>query len=702
MNFRLALLPSLLASFVLPAFAQNTAPNSTDSVLPEVSVSAAAESSYRVKRSATATKTDTPLLDTPQAITVISKELLRDQGMQSMADVIRYVPGIVTAQGEGNRDTAVFRGNSSTADFYIDGIRDDVQYYRDFYNIESVEAMKGSNAMIFGRGGSGGVINRVSKQAQWKHIGAASMTLGSWNNRRLSVDVGAPVDSTLAVRVNAMLENSDSYRQGGHLERSGINPTLAWRAGKSTSVTLGYEHFKDERVTDRGIPSFQGKPIHTDPSTFFGNPDLSSTWSKVDAFSALIEHDFENGLSLRNRTRAASYDKFYQNVFPGAVNAAGSMVTLQAYNNATQRNNVFNQTDLMFALNTGAIRHQLVAGMELGRQVSDNLRNTGYFLSVGPNATTMSVPVSQASTNVAATFRQSASDANNHGVATTASLYLQDQIEITPQWLAVAGLRHDRFVVDFTNNRSGANIEVTDTPLSPRLGLVFKPAAALSLYASYSLAYAPRAGDQMSSLTANNKAFDPEEFKNLELGAKWDLLPTLSASAALYRLDRSNVAITDPKDVSKTILVDGQRSQGLELGLTGKLTRDWSIMGGYAYQDAKITRAQSASVKAGASVAQVPTHSASLWNRYDFNTSWGAGLGLVYRGAIYPSTDNTVTVPGFSRVDAALYYTVSKMLSLQLNVENLLDKKYYASANSNNNITPGSPRGVRLGLNASF
>lgn len=701
MNLRLAVLPSLLASVVLPVFAQNVAP-STDSVLPEVSVSAAPESNYRVKRSVTATKTDTLLLDTPQAITVISKELMRDQAMQSMADVIRYVPGIVTAQGEGNRDTAVFRGNSSTADFYIDGIRDDVQYYRDFYNIESVEAMKGSNAMIFGRGGSGGVINRVSKQPEWKRIGAASLTLGSWNNRRLSVDVGTPVDSALAVRVNAMLENSDSYRQGGHLERSGINPTLGWRAGSNTSVSLSYEHFKDERVADRGIPSYQGKPLDTDPSTFFGNPELSPTWSKVDAFSALIEHDFNIGLSLRNRTRAASYDKFYQNVFPGAVNAAGTMVALQGYNNATQRDNVFNQTDLMFALNTGTIRHQLVAGMELGRQVTDNFRNTAYFLSAGTNATSINVPLSQPRSAATVTFKQSASDANNHGVADTASLYLQDQIEFSPQWLMVAGLRRDRFAVDFTNNRNATKIEVSDTPVSPRLGLVFKPAAALSLYASYSLAYAPRAGDQMSSLTASNKAFDPEEFKNLELGAKWDIAAGLSASAAVYRLDRSNVAITDPLDNSKTMLVDGQRSQGVELGIQGKVTRDWSIMGGYAYQDAKITRAQSSSIKAGASLAQVPVHSASLWNRYEFNPVWGGGLGLVYRGAIYPSTDNLVSLPGFSRVDAALYYAFSKTLNLQLNVENLLDKKYYASANSNNNITPGSPRAIKLGLNASF
>ena len=702
MNLRLCILPALLSSVVFPVFAANNMEVEPEAVMSEVVIAGTAESNYGIKHSRTATKADTLLRDTPQAITVITKELMRDQAMQSMADVIRYVPGIVTAQGEGNRDTAVFRGNSSTADFYIDGIRDDVQYYRDFYNIESVEALKGANAMIFGRGGSGGVINRVSKQADWSGIREASLTLGSWGNRRLSTDLNAEIDAKLAVRVNAMLEDTDSYRQGVHVKRSGINPSLAWRLGANTKVSVAYEHFKDERVADRGVPSYQGKPLETDPSSFFGMATLSPTWSKVDAFSALVDHDFGHGWTLRNRTRLASYDKFYQNVYPGAVNAAGTMLALQAYNNATQRDNLFNQTDLMFSLNTGEIRHQLVAGLELGRQVTDNFRNTGYFLSVGPSATSINVPLSNPTTAAAVTFKQSASDANNHGVATTGSVYLQDQITFTPQWLAIVGLRRDRFAVDFTNNRSHENIQVTDTPISPRLGLVFKPVNAVSLYASYSLAFAPRAGDQMSSLSASNKAFDPEKFTNLELGAKWDVLPNLAASAALYQLDRSNVAIANPLDITQTILVDGQRSKGLELGVSGMITRDWSIIGGYAYQDAKITKTQSAAIKAGARLAQVPVHSASLWNRYDFSPTWGAGLGLVYRGKIYTSTDNSVALPGFARVDTALYYTVNKNLNVQLNVENVFDKKYYASANSNNNITPGAPLGLRVGLNAKF
>lgn len=703
---RLALAATLNSAIAASALAQTPAdldrPLKESITLQEVKVIGTAERGYAVKASATATKTDTLLIDTPQSITIVTKELMRDQAMQSMADVIRYVPGIVPSQGEGNRDTAIFRGNSSTSDFYLDGIRDDVQYFRDFYNIDSVEALKGSNAMIFGRGGSGGVINRVSKQPQWSPVREASLTLGSWNNRRVTADVGQVINSSAAFRVNGVYENSQSYREHFKLQRKGINPTLALRAGPNTSVVLGYEHFEDRRVADRGIPSFQGKPLDTDPSTFFGSPGQSPTMVNVDAFSALIEHDLGNGALLRNRTRYADYDKFYQNVFPGAVNPAGTLVALSAYNNATERTNLFNQTDLSFAFNTGSIKHKLSTGLELGRQVTDNLRNTGFFLTVGPATSSVLVPTANPLTDLPVTFKPSATDANNHGKATVASVYLQDQIEFSPQWQAIAGLRYDRFKVDFLNNRTGAVVSSTDTPVSPRVGLVYKPMASVSVYGSYSLAFVPRAGDQLSSLTASNKAFDPEQFKNRELGVKWDINPSLAATAAIYRLDRSNVAITDPLDPTKSILVDGQRSKGVELGISGNLSRDWSVMGGYAYQDAKITQTQSPTIRAGATLSQVPSHTFSLWNQYDFNPAWGAAVGILYRSSIFASLANTVTLPAFTRLDGAVYYGLNKNLKLQVNVENLFDKKYYAAANSNDNITPGAPRAIKLALHATF
>ena len=666
--------------------------------MQEVKVIGTAEANYTVKSSSTATKTDTLLRDTPQAITVITKELMRDQNMQSLHDVVRYVPGIVTAQGEGNRDTAVFRGNSSTGDFYVDGIRDDVQYFRDFYNIESVEALKGSNAMIFGRGGSGGVINRVTKQPGWTPVREASLTLGSWDSRRATADVGQAISENVAFRVNAMVEKSDSYRDGVTVERAGINPTLAIRAGANTSVVLGYEHFRDDRVADRGVPSFNGRPLRTDPSQYFGNQELSPVWVRVDAFTAVVDHDFGNGLSLRNRTRYADYDKFYQNIYASeAANAsAAGKVKLGAYNNATQRTNLFNQTDLFYSLNTGSVKHKLVAGFEFGRQETDNLRQTGIISN-----TNAIVPLSNPRVAVPVPFANSGSDAFNHGVATVASVYLQDQIELSPQWQVIAGVRYDRFDVDFEskNPNTAGKFDVRDTPVSPRLGLVYKPFEALSLYGSYSIAYVPRAGDQLGSLTANTSTFDPEKFKNMELGAKWDIRPDLAASVAVYKLDRSNVITLAPNGTDQ-ILVDGQTTKGVELSLSGKVNAAWSVMGGYAYQDAKL--ADINKTLNGAFLANVPKHTFSLWNRYDLDSQWGMGMGLSYRDSIYAAVDNKVALPAYTRVDVALFYKVSKNLQLQANMENLLNKEYWASANGNNNITPGSPRALRVTMNAKF
>jgi catecholate siderophore receptor len=563
----------MLAAAVVgsPAAYAQTALAPAPATLQEVKIVGAAERGYDVKSTSTATKTDTLLRDTPQAITVVPRELIQDQAMQSIADVIRYVPGVVTAQGEGNRDTAVFRGNSSTGDFFVDGIRDDVQYYRDLYNIESVEVLKGPNAMIFGRGGSGGVINRVTRQPEWSTIREGSLTLGSWDHRRATADIGQAVNDQVAVRVNAMVEDSGSYRNDVFIKRKGINPTVAIRAGANTSVVLGYEHFRDDRTADRGITAFNGAPVDVDPSTFFGSAGLSPTWARVDAFTASIEHDLGNGALLRNRTRFADYDKFYQNVFASTVATVVNGVptlNLGAYNNATQRTNLFNQTDLTFSVNAGGIKHKLATGLEFGRQQTDNFRNTGFFTGVGANATAFPAAVANPVFNGPITFRQNATDANNRGTATVASVYLQDQLEFSRQWQAIAGLRYDRFNVDFTNKRDNSKFDITDNKVSPRVGLVYKPLEAVSIYGSYSLAFVPRAGDQLASLTATTSAFEPEKFKNLEVGAKWDIRPNLSATAAVYRLDRKNVVVADPADPARSILVpDGQRTKGVELSL---------------------------------------------------------------------------------------------------------------------------------------
>jgi catecholate siderophore receptor len=708
-------LPSLLGIATIMASVLAAAQNAPDpaaasappKTLPKVVVSADQPEGYKADVSASL-RTDTLLRDEPASVTVVTRKSIDDQNMQNLADVVRYVPGIGIAQGEGNRDNPVFRGSSSSSDLFIDGMRDDIEYYRDLYNIERVEALKGPNGMLFGRGGVGGVINRVSKQAGFDTFRSATLQGGSYSNGRVSLDLNQPFSDSVALRLNTMYENSDTYRDDVSLERYGINPTMTLRTSEDTRITFGAEYFHDERTADRGVSSFAGRPLETDPSEFFGDPAQSETHSTVKAISALFEHQFSDRLTLRNRTRYADYDKFYQNVYPGVVNAAGTDVQILAYNNAMQRDNLFNQTDLLFSLESGALKHSLLAGVELGRQVTDNFRNTGFFDTISPTTTSINVPLSDPRTTLPVSFRQSATDADNHGVAKIAAAYVQDQIEFSPHWLATLGLRYDNFQVDFDNHRSGATFSSDDGLLSPRAGIIFKPIEPVSLYASYSLSYQPRAGAQLSSLNLTNEALDPEEFTNYEVGAKWDFLPGLAFTAALYNLERTNVAIADPLDPTRSILIDGQRVKGIELGIAGNITQAWSVMGAYAYQDGEVLNNQSATVLKGARLAALPENTFSLWNRYDINPMWGVGLGLIYRDTVLAATENlatpavNVTLPSYTRVDAAVFFTLNARLRAQLNVENLFDEEYFASANSNTNITPGSPLAARVSVIATF
>jgi catecholate siderophore receptor len=652
---------------------------------------------YDARRSSTATRTDTPLIDVPQSVTVVTDKLIADQGIESMAEAVRYVPGVTMGQGEGNRDQPTIRGNNTTADFFVDGVRDDAQHFRDVYNVERLEVLKGPNAMIFGRGGGGGVINRVTKQANWNPVQEFSIEGGSFSKARATIDVGQGVNEQFAVRLNGLYEDSESYRDDVELKRYGVNPTASIALGDNTVVQLGYEYFSDERTADRGVPSYLGRPLKVDESTFVGDPDLSHSDAYVNAFSALVEHE-TGALTIRNRTRYADYDKYYQNVFPGAVTAAGDAVSISAYNNRNDRTNLFNQTDLIWRLEAGGMRHTVLAGVELGRQRSDNFRNTGFFNNT---ATTFTTPLTNPTISVPITFRQSATDGDNHVETDIAAVYVQDQVEFSSAWQAVLGLRYENFSLDFSNHRTGEELSRDDDLVSPRAGLIFKPVEDVSLYASYSVSYLPSSGDQFSSLTATTKTLEPEKFTNYEVGAKWDVRESLALSAAVFDLERTNTSAPDPNNPARIVQTGSQRTRGAELEASGALTRGWSVMGGYAYQDAEITDRTTAA-PAGATIPLTPRHTFSLWNRYDFTERWGVGLGVIYQDDMYAGIDNTVTLPSFTRVDAAAYFGFSERLRVQLNVENLLDKEYSVTAHSNNNITPGSPLAVTVGLRGSF
>jgi catecholate siderophore receptor len=412
----------------------------------------------------------------------------------------------------------------------------------------------------------------------------------------------------------------------------------------------------------------------------------------------MIEHIFDNGITLRNRTRYADYDKYYQNVFASSALRNDGTIGVSAYRDETDRENLINQTDLTYDLQLGGVQHKLLAGMEIGKQDTDNARLTPTG-GEGLGNVTLDDPIFRGPVAFDTYSR------NRKSEAEFTAFYLQDQIVLSPMWELVLGLRHDKFEVDHTNLLSGENFDTTDNKLSPRAGLIFKPLQNLSLYASYSKTFAPRAGDQLSDLTLVSSDFAPEKFINHEIGAKYDITPDFSVTAAIYKLERENVAVANPLDPLETILVDGQETKGFEMGLSGKVTSKWSVFGGYAYQDGEISKDQGTTILKGADLAQTPEHTFSLWNRYDFNDTWGAAIGVISRSDMYaavPTITTSTTLAGYTRYDAAIYGKLSENLRLQVNLENLTNKEYALSAHNNNNIVPGSPFTGRATLTYNF
>src|SRR6478672_3577873 len=292
---------------------------------------------YLATSTSVATKTNTPLINIPQSITVVTKDFIRDQGFSSLTDVTRYVPGVAVHQGEGNRDELVIRGVDSSANFFVNGFRDDVQYFRDLYNAQSIEILRGPAALTFGRGAGGGLLNRTLKEADGVRRYEATAQTGSWGDRRVTLDAGQAINENVAARLNVFYEGADGFRDFNHLERYGFNPTVTLKPDDNTKVKLSYEYFHDERTADRGNPS-QGLPggaTRFNPTapfapngnfqTFFGSPSLNTAQTTVQTGMAIIEHDFENGLTVRNGTYAADYKKFYQNVYPANGPLAGAV-----------------------------------------------------------------------------------------------------------------------------------------------------------------------------------------------------------------------------------------------------------------------------------------------------------------------------------------------------------------------------------------
>jgi len=654
---------------------------------------------YFAAGTSVATKTSTSIMDVPGSVTVLTKGLVDDQGVTLLGEALRYVPGIAVQQGEGHRDQITLRGQETTADFFVDGVRDDIQTFRDLYNAESVEVLKGPMAMIFGRGGGGGVINRVTKRADGVPVYEGSIQFGQYGRKRVTADVGQAVTSDFAVRLNAMYEDSESFRDYFWLERYGINPTVGIKLAPKTTLHLSYEYKVHDQTVDRGGPSLNGRPFSYPIDTYFGQPDASFTTFDGHITTATFQHETETGIQFRNHTFFADYDKLYQNIFAnqevGQTNP--DEVRLGGYQSLTERQNFVNQSDVSYAFNTGAaIGHTIVAGTEISIQNNNEFRNNPSFgVSGGPS--TFQVPVSNPTTFVPVFFDKPAR--LRFTDLQTTSAFIQDQIEITPYFEVIGGVRFERFDVDFISRDPSNQFEASrvDNVWSPRVGAVIKPTRDFHLYASYSKSFLPQNGDNFGQLDVDGATLEPEQFINYETGFKWMVAPRLMVTGAIYQLDRENQRVSVGPD--QFVTTGLTRTEGAEIEINGYVTEEWQVFGGYALTESEILNAAS---NVGNSVESVPLHSVSLWNKYQINKTWGVALGVIHQSSWFAEADNEVKVPGYTRFDGAVYVNLDDKWSAQLNVENLLDNTYWVSSHNNDNISYGAPRSAYVTIRATY
>ncbi|MCF7200790.1 TonB-dependent receptor [Pseudomonas oligotrophica] len=664
------------------------------------------ESSYKPEQSKSALKIDAALRDIPQSISVVPQALLEDQGADSLEDALKNVPGIGLSNGDGQRDQVTIRGFSAIGDMYIDGIRDDALYYRDMSNIERVEVIKGPAAVLYGRGSSGGLINSVSKKPTFAPEQEIGVSFDSEGKRRTQFDAGWADEQQQdkAFRVTGALEDSDTFRDGGFLERKALAPSAYFRLSDDLELNLGASYLYDKRLIDFGIPALDGRPVKVDPDKRFGSadPDQDYTRSEVFSLTAGLDYRINDAFTLSNTTRYYHYDLDRNNTLAHTdanrfVTAAdGSLlVKLKRGNVQRKEDGWFNQTELKQTAQLAGINHQLLYGVEIGRQEKDQL-----FYNLNDVAR---VPVyGDGLVRVPSQAPGKTGDGLN--TQQTLGFYVQDLIELSPHWKALLGLRYDEFEQRYRDDLKDAELERTDYTLSPRAGLVWQPDDVQAYYLSVSRSYQP--SGEMFQISAANAELDPEETTNYEIGAKWNLLDDrLLLTAALFRLERTQIKTADPVDPSKLVLAGEQRTDGFELTFTGQVTDQWQLYGGYAYLDAEITKSNS-NTGGVPNEGQVPTltprHSANLWAVRSLSPEWRVGMGANYVGRRYTSLDNVTQMPGYTTVDAALFYQQPKW-DAALRLFNLFDKEYYASAHGSVDlITPGAPRTLELSANYRF
>lgn len=654
-----------------------------------------------------ALKTPTPILDVPQSVVVIDSAEIESRGYGSVSDLINYLPGLNTSQGEGHRDAVVFRGVRSTADFFVDGMRDDVQYFRPLYNLEQVEVLKGPNALLFGRGGAGGVLNRVTKKgvidSDFFHIGASMDTFGAGS---VKLDRNFPLTQKTALRLNTFAESLDNHRDFFDGDRFGINPALKVSVSEKTVLDLSYEYLDHERFIDRGIVTgSNGKPVEAFDEIVFGDPSQNVSTLDAHLVRGLLQHRFSANTKLNVSAFYGDYDKAYQNFYASSYSqeSTPNQVTLDGYVDTTQRHSFIFSADLVTKLITGTIEHTLLIGAERIDTASDQDRFNAYwdttqddneiFIITRPISLIGGVGTNAAGSAIRNNFNRDLND-DTHVDIKVFSLYAQDEISLTQQLSVVLGARFDEFEISVLNMLVDETRQRKDDEISPRAGIIYKPKENMSLYVSYSESFLPRSGEQFANINGANNQLDPDTYSSLEAGFKWNVTNRLKLTAAIFEIEKSSPQVAD-NDPATLDVIDST-IEGFEAQIQGQINDRWGLSAGYGYLDGEQMNRQGST---GLRPRELPRHMMSLWATYQIASRVGLGLGLTYQDESFINNSNSALLPSYTRIDAAIYFDVTEDLSVQLNVDNVAEELYFPNAHSTHQVTVGESINARLSVN---
>ena len=684
-----------------------------------------------------ALKTPVPVINVPVSVSIITDDEIARQGFQELGDVVRYTPGVSTSQGEGHRDAIVFRGNRSTADFFQDGVRDDVQYYRSLYNVEQVEILRGPNALLFGRGGTGGVINRVSKKGiLGETFGSFSIGSNTFGAYDFVADYNISINEDRSLRIMAHRDYLDNHRDYYDGDRAGFNPTIKLRLNENTIMDVSYEYADHERFIDRGIPTgSNGEPVEALADIVFGHPDLNTQTLTADIFRASLTRDFSDTSKAIFSVTKNEFEKMYQNLYVAGYSATLDEVALDGYLDPTSRDNLIVSANFVNELELGSATHTILFGVEVVDTDNKNYRYNSYFQNPGIVGAADANPLtndaagiyptgnSQATKTDRETFsiadmRAGIFNRDEAGAAVTldftsnlnnstttefevTSFFIQDQIDVSENLKLLIGARFDDYEITVVNLKPGSEATVTkgENLTSPRAGIIFKPQDNISIYASYSNTFAPVAGEQYKAMSNSlgpvgslNAVLDASETENTEIGLKWAISDELFLTAAYFDAERTAMQAVTVNNVAEQQEVVNQNVDGIEIELAGRISDQLELTLSYADFE-------------GDNVAQnkeIPDYQFSAFANYQVNDKFGIGFGLTSQGDQQIGSSATPYLPSFTRVDVAAYYQIADDLMLQMNIENLTDETYFPHSHSTHQASVGEEVNANFSIRRTF